>query len=41
MIARNFEVELVDAGGPVNERLSFTMVPQGLRVCLHERAGAA
>jgi cytochrome P450 len=41
MIARNFEVELVDAEAPVNERLSFTMVPQGLRVRMHVRAGAA
>ena len=36
MIARNFEVEL-KLQRPVNERLSFTMVPQGLRVRLRER----
>jgi cytochrome P450 len=41
MIALNFEVELDDSNGPVSERLSFTMVPQGLRVRLRERAQAA
>ncbi len=41
MIARNFEVELDDSDGPVNEQLSFTMVPQGLRVRLHERVRGA
>jgi cytochrome P450 len=41
MIARNFEVELDDSDGPVNEQLSFTMVPQGLRVRLHERVRRA
>src|SRR4029077_11455832 len=38
MIARNFEVALDATGGPVTEHLSFTMVPQGLRVRLTERA---
>ncbi len=37
MIARNSQVELNDSGGPVQEQLSFTMVPQGLRVRLRER----
>jgi cytochrome P450 len=40
MIARNFEVTLDPAGGPVSEHLSFTMVPQGLRVRLSARSGA-
>ena len=40
MIARNFEVTLDASGGPVTEHLSFTMVPQGLRVRLTERAAA-
>lgn len=38
MIARNFELELDDTHGPVRERLSFTMVPEGLRVLVRERA---
>jgi cytochrome P450 len=38
MIARNFDVELDDSGRPVREQLSFTMIPQGLRVRLRERA---
>lgn len=38
MIARNFELELDTTGGPVTELFSFTMVPQGLRVRLRERA---
>jgi cytochrome P450 len=37
MIARNFEVELDDSRGPVQEQLSFTMVPQGLHLRLRER----
>jgi cytochrome P450 len=37
MIARNFEVELDESGGPVTEHLNFTLVPQGLRVRLRER----
>jgi hypothetical protein len=37
MIARNFELELDESNGPVRERLSFTMVPHGLRVRLRER----
>jgi cytochrome P450 len=37
MIARNFDVTLDQSQGPVSERLVFTMVPQGLRVRLHER----
>jgi cytochrome P450 len=39
MIARNFALELDESNGPVKERLSFTMVPQGLRVRLRERTG--
>jgi cytochrome P450 len=31
MLARNFELELDDSAGPVEERLSFTIVPEGLR----------
>jgi len=38
---RNFEVELDESDGSVTERLSFTMVPKGLRVRLRERAAAA
>jgi cytochrome P450 len=38
MIARNFEVELDDSNGAVNEQFSFTMIPRGLRVRLRERA---
>lgn len=36
MIARNFEIEL-DESRPVRERLSFTMVPEDLRVRLRRR----
>jgi cytochrome P450 len=39
MIARNFDLELDDSDGPVQEQLSFTMIPRGLRVRLRERAG--
>jgi cytochrome P450 len=38
MIARNFEIEIDTSGGAVKELFSFTMVPQGLRVRLRERA---
>jgi cytochrome P450 len=38
MIARNFELELDATGGPVRERFTFTTIPQGLRVRIHERA---
>ena len=38
MIARNFELELDDTRGPVRERFTFTMIPEGLRVRLRERA---
>jgi hypothetical protein len=38
MIARNFHVELDESAGPVSERLTFTMIPRGLRVRLRERA---
>jgi cytochrome P450 len=38
MIARNFELELDHSQGPVTEVFSFTMVPQGLRVRLRQRA---
>jgi hypothetical protein len=41
MIARNFEIELDDAHGPVKESFGFTMVPRGLRVRLRERANDA
>jgi cytochrome P450 len=40
MIARNFEIELDPASGPVTEMLGFTMSPRGLRVRLRERAPA-
>jgi cytochrome P450 len=40
MIARNFEIELDPAAGPVTEMLGFTMSPRGLRVRLRERAPA-
>jgi cytochrome P450 len=38
MFARNFEVELDEAGGPVTEKLSFTLIPQGLRIRLRKRS---
>jgi cytochrome P450 len=38
MIARNFELEPDDTRGPVQERFTFTMIPEGLRVRLRERA---
>jgi len=38
MIARNFELELDESGGPVTERFGFTMMPDGLRVRLRERS---
>jgi cytochrome P450 len=38
MIARNFEIELDESGGPVDESFGFTMVPRGLRVRLRERS---
>jgi cytochrome P450 len=37
MIARNFAVELDEREGPVTDRLSFTLVPEGLRVRLRRR----
>jgi cytochrome P450 len=37
MMARNFELEPDESGGPVREALDFAMVPRGLRVRLHER----
>jgi cytochrome P450 len=40
MIARNFEIELDPAAGPVTELLGFTMSPDGLRVRLRERVPA-
>jgi cytochrome P450 len=40
MLARNFEIELDETDGPVTEQLSFTMIPRGLRLRLHERAPA-
>ncbi|MGP8241537.1 MAG: cytochrome P450, partial [Solirubrobacteraceae bacterium] len=39
MIARNFELELDASAGPVTERFTFTVVPEGLRVRLRERIG--
>jgi len=39
MIARNFTLELDPSAGPVTERFSFTTIPNGLSVRLHERAG--
>jgi cytochrome P450 len=36
MLARNFELALDDSGGPVEERLAFTMAPAGLSVQLRE-----
>jgi len=41
MVARNFHIDLDESAGPVTERFQFTMAPAGLRVRLHERAGAA
>lgn len=40
MIARNFQIELDESNGPVKEQFSFTMIPQGLRVRLHDRSPA-
>lgn len=37
MLARNFEFALDESAGQVSELLSFTMIPKGLRVRLHER----
>jgi hypothetical protein len=37
MIARNFELELDDTRGPMQERFTFTMIPKGLRVRLRGR----
>jgi cytochrome P450 len=37
MIAHNFQIELDESNGPVTEQFSFTMIPKGLRVRLHER----
>ena len=39
-IARNFEIEVDESGGPVAERLNFVMVPRNLRVRLRPRAEA-
>lgn len=39
MLARNFEIELDESEGQVDEALGFTMVPRGLRVRLSERRG--
>ena len=38
MIARNFQIELDETAGAVRERFAFTMMPEGLRVRLRERA---
>ncbi len=38
MIARDFQIELDDSAGPVEESFGFTMVPKGLRVRLTERS---
>jgi cytochrome P450 len=38
MIARNFELELDDSSGPVQESFDFAMAPSGLRVRLRERS---
>jgi cytochrome P450 len=38
MIARNFEVEPIDANRPVRELFNFTMIPDGLSIRLRERA---
>jgi cytochrome P450 len=38
MVARNFELELDDSGGPVRESFGFAMTPRGLRVRLRERS---
>jgi cytochrome P450 len=37
MVVRNFEIELDDSEGPVQEQYTFTLAPQGLRVRLLER----
>ena len=37
MLARNFELELDQTQEPVKEQLSFTMIPNGLRVRLRQR----
>jgi hypothetical protein len=38
MIARNFELELDESSGPVQESFDFAMAPSGLRVRLRERS---
>jgi cytochrome P450 len=40
-IARNFEFELDQSGGPVTEKQNFAMVPENLRVRLRPRSGIA
>jgi cytochrome P450 len=39
-IGRDFELELDESGGPVDEYLGFVMVPRGLKVRLRERVPA-
>jgi cytochrome P450 len=36
MIARNFQIELDSTAGPVKEHYNFAVIPDGLRVRLHE-----
>ena len=38
MLARNFEWDLDESGGPVRESFDFAMAPKGLRVHLRERS---
>lgn len=39
MLCRNFDLEPVDGGDAVEERLAFSMMPDNLRVVLKRRAG--
>lgn len=41
MLVRNFDIERVPQAEPVKEHLSFTLVPENLRVRLHRRAAKA
>lgn len=41
MIARNFDLQGLTAAGPVCEKLSFTLVPDNLRIRLAGRADGA
>ena len=41
MLARNFQIELDNSDGLVEERFGFTMIPKGLRIRLRDRTSTA